>query len=166
MLTYHDLDTPSEAQWLELLNAESVRRHLLQHPQFTSASLQTWLQSKIREDQRPGCRIRAVLSDGELAGWCGIQLETDGHELAIVLSHRFWGHGRQVMNQVVAWAQEMGHRQLLAYLPTTRPQTRAIGKMFGEPVGVRNIQGHEFNTYRIMVKPAPEPTPSNPRAGH
>ena len=151
MLTYHTFDTSPAEEWIELLNSDLVRKHLIQHPQFTTETLIIWLQSKIKEDQDPGCRIRAIHSDGKLVGWCGIQIESSNYELALILSPKYWGHGREAINQVIKWAQELGHKQLLAHLPQTRPQTKALERLFGQPIGVSNIQGHVFNTYRIEI---------------
>ncbi len=138
-------------EWLALLNSDLVRKHLLPHPCFTPETLKSWLQSKTNEDQKPGCRVRAIHSDGKLVGWCGIQFESGSYELALVLAPNYWGHGREVVTQLKKWAQELGHKQLLAHLPQTRPQTNALERIFGAPVAVTHIQGHIFNTYRIEI---------------
>lgn len=149
MLTYHTFDSSPAEEWIELLNSDLVRKYLIQHPPFTAENLKVWLQSKIKEDQEPGCRIRAIHSDGKLVGWCGIQIESGNYELVLVLSPNYWGYGREATNEVINWAQELGHKQLLAHLPQTRPQTKALERLFGQPIGVSNIQGHDFKTYRI-----------------
>jgi RimJ/RimL family protein N-acetyltransferase len=151
MLTYHTFDTSPAEEWIELLNSSLVRKHLIEYPPFTTETLRSWIQGKVKKDQEPGCRIRAIHSAGELVGWCGIQLESGNYELALVLSPEYWGHGREVMHQVIKWARELGHRQLLAHLPQTRPQTKALERLFGQPVGVSKVQGHVFNTYRIKI---------------
>ena len=111
MLTYHHFDAALTEEWLEFLNSDLVRRHLIPHPLFTPESLRAWLQPKTEANQVPGCRVRAIQSGGELAGWCAIQFE----------------------------------------LPATRPQSRAITKLFGNPLGVSTIHGHVFNTYPIEI---------------
>ena len=151
MLTYHKLDASPDDAWLALFNSAVVRKHLLQHPRFTDETIRVWIQDKLSQDLQPGCRIRAVHHDGKLAGWCGIQLECGIYELAIVLAPAYWGYGREVMKQVISWAQELGHRELFAHLPSTRPQTKALAKLLGPPVGVTSIQDHVFNTYRIEI---------------
>lgn len=138
-------------EWLALLNSDLVRKHLVRHPHFTPETLKTWLQNKTNEDKRPGCRVRSIHSDGKLVGWCGIQFESNNYELALILSPNYWGHGREVMAQLLTWAQELGHKELLAHLPQTRQQTNALERIFGEPVAVTHIQGHIFNTYRIEI---------------
>lgn len=151
MLTYHSLDRSPTEEWLELLNSDLVRRHLIQHPKFTTETVKIWLQSKILKDQEPGCRLRAIQSDGKLVGWCGIQIEDNNYELALILSPSHWGRGREVVIQVLKWAQELGHKQLLAHLPQSRPQTKALEKLFGQPIGKTSIQGYDFNTYNVEI---------------
>jgi len=151
MLTYHKINTSPSEEWLELLNSDLVRKHLMQHPLFTTDTFRIWLQSKIKVDQEPRCILRAIRSDGKLIGWCGIQIESGDYELALVLSPKFWGHGREVMSQIKLWAQELGHKQLLAHLPQTRPQTKALERLFGKPIRASNIQENVFNTYRIEI---------------
>lgn len=151
MLTYHLIDTSPSEEWIELLNSELVRKHLIQHPQFTKETLAIWLQNKVKANQETGCRIRAIHSDGKLVGWCGIQIESNNYEIALVLSPNCWGRGRAAIDQIVNWAQELGHKQLLAHLPQSRPQVKALERLFGKPIGETNIQGHDFNTYQIEI---------------
>lgn len=151
MLSYHEFDSSLAEEWIKLLNSELVRKHLIQHPPFTTESVKVWLQSKIKEDQESGCRIRAIHSNGELVGWCGVQRQSGNYEIALVLSPAYWGRGREVAKQIIKWAQELGHNELLAHLPLTRPQTKALERLFGQPIGSTNIHGHIFNTYRIEI---------------
>ena len=151
MLTYHTVDKSPAEEWLELLNSDFVRKHLIQHPRFTTETFGVWLKSKINMDREPGCRLRAIRSDGKLVGWCGIQIESGDYEIALVLSPKYWGHGREAMNQIIMWARELGHKQLFAHLPQTRPQTKALERLFGKPIRVSHIQECVFNTYRIEI---------------
>jgi GNAT superfamily N-acetyltransferase len=128
-----------------------VRKHLIQHPQFTAESLDDWLESKATEDQTPGCTLREIHCDGKLAGWCGIQFESGDFEVALVLSPAYWGRGREVVNEIRKWAREMGHKQLLAHFPQSRQQVRALTKLFGQPIGTSNIREHVFITYQIDI---------------
>lgn len=151
MLTYHALDTSTESDWLTLLNSEAVRKHLLPHPLFTEETLRVWLNHKTTEDAQPGCRVRAIQFEDKLVGWCGIQLESGHYELALVLSPDYWGYGREVMKQMMQWAQTLGHSSLLAHFPKTRPQTKALERLFGQPVGEYRIEGCVYNTYQIDI---------------
>lgn len=96
-----------------LLNEDSLRTHLIDHPYFDSTSIQAWMEDKIKTNAIQGCRIRIVLLDGELAGWCGIQPDNNGFELAIVISQKFWGYGIQIFKTLMCWAKELGHTKIL-----------------------------------------------------
>ncbi|WP_428398655.1 GNAT family N-acetyltransferase [Marinobacter salarius] len=150
-ISYRILGTSPTEEWLELLNSSLVRKHLIQHPQFTVETLGDWLDSKATEDQRPGCRLREISCSGQLAGWCGIQFESGAFEAVLVLSPAYWGRGREVVSEIRKWANEMGHNQLLAHFPHSRPQAKALTRLFGQPVGVSNIKEHVFVTYRIKI---------------
>lgn len=152
MLTYHAFTTEPTAEWLALLNDERVRHHLLEHPLFDEASLAKWLSNKIAADQQPGCRLRAIRAGASLAGWCGIQFESGSYELALVLSPNHWGRGRQVVHDVLTWALELGHSHLVAHLPTTRPQVRALARLFGNPIANTFIEAQRFSTYHVDVR--------------
>jgi len=151
MLSYHSIDSVSAVAWLELLNSERVRKHFLQHPLFTAETPASWLKSKIAIDQTLGCRLQAVFSDGNFAGWCDIQRESGEYEITLVLSPDSRGHGRQVMRQVLKWARELGHRNLLAHLSRSRPQTQPLAKLLGEPIKTSTIQHTLFCTYCITL---------------
>ena len=137
--------------WFELLNSDVVRKYLVRHPQFTDATFHEWLEGKIAVDQTPGCRLREVHCDGKLGGWCGVQLESGEFEMALVLSPTCWGRGQEIVKEIIEWARELGHKQLHAHLPQSRPQTKALNKLFGPPVGVSHINGDVFSTYRIEI---------------
>ena len=78
---------------MAVLNEMFLRTHLGDHPYFDLASLQLWMEDKIKLDAIEGCCVRAVYIGGVLAGWCGIQPDDKGFEIAIVISQRFWGFG-------------------------------------------------------------------------
>ena len=102
-------------------------------------------------DQTPGCRLREIQCGGRLAGWCGIQFESGDFEIALVLAPAYWGRGQEVVSELKKWARELGHRQLLAHFPHSRPQTKALSRLFGQPIGESKIKEHVFVTYRIEI---------------
>ena len=53
---------------LEIVNEDSLRTHLIDHPYFNTTSLQAWMEDKIRVDSIRGCRIRAVYIGENIAG--------------------------------------------------------------------------------------------------
>ncbi len=83
----------SAEDFLPLVNDETVRKHLIDHPPFDAASVRVWMDDKIRIDMLPGCRVRALVIDGALVGWCGIQPDGEGVEIAIVIATAGWGGG-------------------------------------------------------------------------
>jgi hypothetical protein len=106
------------------INEDSLRTHLIDHPYFDSTSIQAWMEEKIKTDAIQGCRIRVVFIDGELAGWCGVQPDNNGFELAIVISQKFWGYGIQIFKTLMCWAKELGHTEVLFRLPIVGLNTK------------------------------------------
>lgn len=137
-------------EFLAIVNEESLRIHLIDHPYFNAASLQAWMENKIRVDAIQGCRIRAVNIDGELAGWCGIQPDDNGFELAIVISKKFWGFGIPIFKMLICWANELGHKEILFHLLDSRPEYKALNKMSTKVHKTEQL-GRCFTTYHIAV---------------
>lgn len=151
---YREFQNIRSDDFLPLLNAPSLRTHLVAHPEFDSASIADWVKYKIELDAAPGCRIRAVYVDDVLAGWCGIQPDENGHELAIVIGPAFWGVGLRVFRDMMLWAAELGHSELVFHLLETRPEYRFLRKRASR-VQVSELWGRQFTSYFIAV-PAPE----------
>lgn len=97
-------------RFLAVVNEDMIRKHLIEHPLFNSVSIKEWMDGKVKTDSLSGCRIRAVYIDGVLAGWCGIQPDDNGVELAIVISQAFWGAGISIFKTLINWANELGHK--------------------------------------------------------
>ena len=113
---------------LEILNDTLLRKHLVAHAVFDTFSIREWMDQKNQSDSIPGCRVRAVSIDGELAGWCGIQPDDGGFEIAVVLSRRFWGSGISVFKALMHWARELGHQEIKFHLLETRPEYTFLKK--------------------------------------
>lgn len=133
-----------------ILNEDALRTHLIDHPSFDTKSIQRWMEDKKGVDAIEGCRVCAVFIDGELAGWCGIQPDDKGFELAIVLSQRFWGNGIAIFNTLMLWAKELGHSEVLFHLLDSRPENKALYKM-ATKVSKTQLSGRYFTTYYIPV---------------
>ena len=136
--------------FIEIVNEESLRTHLIDHPYFTSESLQVWMKEKINVNSMQGCRIRAVYINGFLAGWCGIQPDDKGFELAIVISQKFWGFGITIFKSLIGWANEMGHKEVLFHLLDSRPEYKALKKI-SRKVHKKELSGRCFTTYYIPL---------------
>lgn len=133
-----------------IANKDSLRAHLIHHPYFDITSIQTWIENKIEIDALQGCRVRAVSIDGILAGWCGIQPDENGFEIAIVISQKFWGSGISIFKTLMCWASELGHKEVLFHLLDTRRQYKALAKM-ATKVRRTQLSGRSFTTYYFSV---------------
>ena len=135
---------------ISVLNEKGVRKHLIDHETFTSVSIRKWMDEKIEIESLEGCRIRAVLIDGNLAGWCGIQPDKNGFELAIVISQKFWGFGIPIFKTLILWAKELGHKEVLFHLLNSRPEYKALKKSSTKS-NKTELLGRCFTTYYFSV---------------
>ena len=135
---------------LPLLNDETLRKHLIDHPPLDAARVRAWMDDKRRIDALPGRRVRAVLIDGRLAGWCGLQPDEEGVEIAIVIARAGWGRGLAIFNEMMGWARSMGHQELVFHLLGTRPLYKSLARR-ATRVTKRTLSGHPFTTYYFSV---------------
>lgn len=138
------------AELLDIVNEDSLRTHLIEHPYFDLASLQSWMEEKIKLDGIKGCRVRVVSIDGVIAGWCGIQPDEKGFELAIVVSKTFWGFGISIFKILMNWAKELGHKEILFHLLESRPEYKALEKISTQVYKTEQL-GRGFTTYHVPV---------------
>lgn len=137
--------------FLPLVNDETVRKHLIDHPPFDAASVRIWMDDKIRIDMLPGCRVRALVIDGALVGWCGIQPDGEGVEIAIVIAKAGWGAGIAIFKEMMGWARSMGHREVRFHLLDTRPAYRFLARR-STRVKKTTLSGCGFTTYYLSVE--------------
>ncbi|WP_341217315.1 N-acetyltransferase [Neptunomonas phycophila] len=143
-------DQVNPKDFMATVNEDSLRTHLVDHPYFDAVSLQEWMEDKIKVDAVEGCRIRAVYIDEVLAGWCGIQPDDNGFELAVVISQKYWGSGIPVFKEIMRWAKELGHKEILFHLLETRPEYKALNRMATKVHKTEQL-GRCFTTYHIPV---------------
>lgn len=137
-------------QLLPIVNDPTVRKHLIDHEIFTVQGLNQWITNKLALDSRDDCRIRAIYSDGVLAGWCGIQPDYNGVELAMVLSPKYWGLGANIFQTVIGWAKELGHQEVQLHLLDSRPDYKALLKRSTRVYKTKRL-GRCFTSYAIAV---------------
>ena len=135
---------------MEIVNEGSLRTHLIDHPYFDTISLQAWMDDKIKVDSMPGCRIRIVHIGEVIAGWCGIQPDDNGFELAIVIAQKFWGFGIPIFKTLMCWANELGHKEILFHLLESRPEYKVLNKMSTRVHKTEQL-GQRFTTYHVPV---------------
>jgi len=146
-LRFDDID-PHDL--LPLLNSQKIRKHLIEHELFTIDTLTTWINSKIEVDATIGCKIRGIVCDGELAGWCGIQLEDEKYEIAIIIDDKYWGLGKRVFQDMMIWAKELDHDEVYINFLHTRPDYEFLKKMV-KSVHETEFFGSKFTSYQLMV---------------
>ncbi|WP_261845167.1 GNAT family N-acetyltransferase [Aliamphritea ceti] len=149
-LEYVKLDQVKPAEFLPLLNKQTTREHLIDHASFDIHKVKEWMQCKTDIDSSQGCKVRAILVNQQLAGWCGIQLEEGKYEIAVVVDDKYWGIGKQVFREVMSWAKELGHATVFIHLLHTRPQYKFLRKM-SKNVYENELLGSRFTTYELEV---------------
>jgi len=136
---------------MDILNEDSLRTHLVDHPYFDETSIQAWIEDKIETDAVHGCRVRAVSISGTLAGWCGIQPDDNGFEIAIVISQRFWGSGVRIFKTLISWASELGHKEVIFHLLDTRREYKTLAKL-ATKVHHTQLLDRNFTTFYFSVE--------------
>lgn len=149
-ITFLHFHQVNPEDFMAVVNEDSLRTHLIDHPYFDAASFKAWVDDKINTDTTQGCRVRAVCIDGVLAGWCGIQPDDHGFELAIVLSKKFWGAGIVIFKTLMGWANELGHKEILFHLLESRPEYKVLSKI-STKVHKTELAGRCFTTYHVAV---------------
>jgi len=121
------------------------------HDQFNHESLAKWIKQKNDCDARAGCRVRGILINQRLAGWCGIQDDNPGYEVAIILAKPFWGYGKHIVATMWSWAKELGHSELIIHLHESRPNYKFLSKLANNKITKSTKSGNAFNSYRVSV---------------
>lgn len=144
---FNDIDSE---ELIPVLNEESIRSHLTSHALFDTKSVNDWAKEKIECDSMPGCRIRAVYLDTNLVGWCGIQKDNAGYEIAIVISKPAWGIGASIFEKLISWSKELGHQEVVIHLLESRPIYKFLKRKSTKTHSTK-MYGRNFTTYHISV---------------
>lgn len=135
---------------IRVLNNRKIREHLVDHDLFDAASIKEWINSKIKVDAIDGCKVRAIHASNQLIGWCGIQLENENYEIAIVIDNHYWGLGKNIFYDIVQWAKALGHEEIFIHFLHSRPEYKFLRKI-SENVYESEILGSKFRTYQIAI---------------
>ena len=138
-------------QFIPILNENSIREHLIHYDQFDSQSIHEWVKGKVEEDSIPGCRVRAVLVDNALMGWCGIQKEEKHFEIAIVIAQSAWGIGLSIYRDMMGWVKELQHEEVVIHLLESRPEYEFLKRKSSKTYET-NMLGRTFRTYHLRVE--------------
>lgn len=150
---YVDFQDLNRIELLNILNKEKVREHLVTHDEFDETSLDEWVKGKVKVNSTCGCKVKGIKVNDAVAGWCGIQLENGSYELAIVLDVKYWGVGVGVFKEVMRWASELGHSEVVLHLFNTRPEYRFLRKMASR-VYESTMFGQKYTSYELRVPSA------------
>ena len=153
-LKYVKLNEVNTNDFLPLLNNQKNREHLIAHEFFDPSTAKDWINLKLEVDAICGCKVRAIIYKDQLAGWCGIQLEENKYEIAIVIDNMFWGLGRKVFSDIMCWAKELGHNSILIHFLHTRLEYMFLKKI-ATNVYETELHGSKFTTYQLVVKYRP-----------
>jgi RimJ/RimL family protein N-acetyltransferase len=152
MIAFAPLSTVDAERLRELVSDPQVVLHMpLSGPEpMTLDELQEWIEGKEAITREHGFGPQAILIDGELAGWGGIEADDAGASVSLVLSPAFWGHGRQILDVLLDEAFE---RRRLPYVlvefPPTRTRVRGLLRLGFREVEERTIEGERFVVYRL-----------------
>ncbi|WP_051358124.1 GNAT family N-acetyltransferase [Rubidibacter lacunae] len=113
-------------------------------------TVKAWIETKIEADSSPGCKVRAVVVNQQLAGWCGIQLEGEKYEIAIVIDNSYWGLGRKIFREIMVWAKDFGHTTVFIHLLYSRQEYKFLRKI-SKNVYESKLFGNKFRTYEISI---------------
>lgn len=149
-LSYIAIDKVNITDLMLIMNRQKVRTHLAAHVHFDEVSIKDWVRSKVSIDTVKGCKVRAILFKGKVAGWCGIQLEDGKYELAIVMSEAYWGLGKPVFRELLAWSKDMEHNEVYIHFLHTRPEYKFMRRISSE-VHITQLLGNTFRSYKIRV---------------
>ena len=150
-IEYVKLDEVDPAEFLPLLNSQKIREHLVDHPVFDAETVRAWLAAKIEVDTSQGCKVRAIVVNAQLAGWCGIQLEGGEYEIAVVLDDDYWGLGGRVFREIMGWAKDLGHETVFIHFLHTRPEYGFLRRV-AKNVYESELMGSKFRTYELAVE--------------
>ena len=150
-IEYIKLDEVNPKEFVLLLNKQKIRKHLIDHQLFDIETVKAWIETKIEMDSSKGCKVRAIVVNQQLAGWCGIQLEDGKYEIAIVIDNNYWGLGRKIFREIMVWAKEFGHKTVFIHFLYTRPEYKFFRKI-SKNVYKSELFGNKFTTYEIAVE--------------
>ena len=149
-IRYEKMSDVNPDDFIPVLNAEEIRNHLVSHDLFDSVTICEWVKEKTKCGDTPGCRVRAIIVDNKLAGWCGIQKDNENYEIAMVISKSHWGIGTSVFQDLKSWAKELGHNEVTIHLLETRPEYRFLTKASTKSYKSK-LLGRNFITYHVPI---------------
>lgn len=151
MIEYRKLEDVNPDAFIPILNEKKLRSHLIEHELFDAVFTRQWIADKIKIDNQPGCYVKAVYINGQLAGWCGIQEDIGCNEIGVILSEQFWGYGVRIFHHLVDVARSCGHKEVVLNLLITRREYQFLDKI-AQRVETREVFGGIFTSYYLSLE--------------
>lgn len=151
IIEYVKLNEVALTDFVSLLNKQKIREHLIDHPLFDIVNAKAWIEAKLQVDCSPGCKVRAILVNKHLAGWCGIQIQDGQYEIAVIIDDKYWGLGVKIFREMMIWAKNLGHKSIFIHFHHTRPEYRFLRKI-SKNVYESKLLGSKFTSYELAVE--------------
>jgi len=144
------------SDFIELMNDPKVVAQMpLAKGEFDESAYEEFLLKKEDLWRKNGFGPWAFLINDEFAGWGGIQPEMGEADLVMVLSPRFWGYGRQLINLILKKAFfELNRESVVVLLPPTRNHFKALLRIGFIKEGEVDLYGEKFNLFRLTQRKA------------
>lgn len=109
-----------------------------------------WVAGKEAITHQHGFGPQAILIDGTFAGYGGLDPDSDGTEIALVLFPAYWGWGHQIVKILLEEAfGQLGLTYVLVKVPPSRTRIRGLLQLGFRKVGDTMIEGERFIVYRL-----------------
>ena len=157
MIDFAPLSSIDPRELLALLTDPQVLRHMpLAGPEpMRPDEVPQWVAGKEAITEQHGFGPQAILIDGTFAGWGGLDPDSDGTGIALVLFPAYWGWGHQIVKVLLEEAfGQLGLPYVLVKFPPSRTRVRGLLKLGFRKVGEEMIDGERFIIYRLDA-PAP-----------
>lgn len=137
---------------IKLLNDPQVKHHMpLSADCFDEKHYNDFIAAKEAIWEEFGFGPSAYFVNNEFIGWGGIQPYEEDFELALVLSPAYWGHGRQLYDDLIKQAfGELRLDSVIILFPPSRTRIKAIFKTGFVEEGMVYIDGECFTRFRLM----------------
>ncbi len=157
-IEFRRLRDVNPADLIDLMNDPRVRRHLpLAKGPFGPRECERFVAAKERLWAEHGYGPWAFYVGEDFAGWGGLQPEGADADVGMILRPEFWGLGRALYREILAYAFDtLGVPSVIALLPPSRTRIRGVlGLGFVED-GEVELGGQRFLRFRLSraVSPA------------
>ncbi len=156
------------AELITLMNDPRVRRHLpLARGDFGPAECARFVAAKERLWTEHGYGPWAFFIGGVFAGWGGLQPEGEDVDLGLVLRPAFWGAGRALYAELVAYAFDVLRApSIIVLLPPSRVRVSGVLQLGFRPDGELMVGAERFVRYRLRAPAADRSVATDEGAQH